>query len=181
MLIKPLKRQMAVCSFEDAIRLTGLDRGYWNVVSIHGPRERKARLPHARTVHYACFDDTEVEDSSMDRCPRAEDIAAAFRFIDRLSPGPPLAPLMIHCEMGLSRSPALALAWVCRQLPPTDKRPARAIDIVLALRPQAVPNRLVLRLGLAQFMALSEAQRLADSMVRDPRFQRNRFRALPEE
>ena len=31
MLIKPLKRQMAFGSFDDAIRLTGLDRGYWNV------------------------------------------------------------------------------------------------------------------------------------------------------
>ena len=30
MLIKPLKRQIVVCSFDDAIRLTGLDRGYWN-------------------------------------------------------------------------------------------------------------------------------------------------------
>jgi len=181
MLIKPLRCQMAVCSFDDAVRLTGLDRGYWNVVSIHGPRERKARLPHARTVHYACFDDTEVEDSSMDRCPRAEDIAAAFRFIDRLSPGPPLAPLMIHCEMGLSRSPALALAWIYGQLPRNDARAARAIDLLLALRPQAAPNRLVLRLGLAQFMSLPEARQLAGRIVENPHLQRNRFRTLPEE
>ena len=172
---------MAVCSFDEAVRLTDLDRGYWSVVSIHGPRERRARLPHARTVHYPCLDDTEVEDSSVERCPRAADVAAAFSFIDRLSPGPPLAPLMIHCEMGLSRSPALALAWIYRQLPRNDARAARAIDLLLRLQPQAAPNRLVLRLGLAQRMALSEAQRLAASIVRDPRFQRNRFRALPEE
>ena len=72
-------------------------------------------------------------------------------------------------------------SWMHGQLPPNDKRPARAIEILLALRRQAVPNRLVLRLGLAQLRALAEAQRLADSVVRDPRFQRNRFRALPEE
>jgi hypothetical protein len=85
MFIESLQRQIAVCSLEEAMRLSGLDKGYWNVVSIHAPRERKARLPHAKTVHYSCFDDVEVEDSPVDPSPKLPDIAAILDFTLALS------------------------------------------------------------------------------------------------
>lgn len=44
---------------------------------------------------------------------RAVDIVAAFNFIDRLLPEPQLAPLVIQCEMGLSRSTPVALCQRC--------------------------------------------------------------------
>lgn len=177
MYLELLQRQMAVCSFEGAIRLTGLDQGYWNVVSIHGPREQKARLPHAKTLHYGCFDDVEEEQSTTYRSPRAEDIRAVFAFLDQLPSGPPREPLMIHCQQGISRSAAVALAWIFGQLPESADRCARAIDSVLTLRPRAKPNGLVLRLGLAQFLPILEAKQLAQGILEDPRLQRNCFLA----
>jgi hypothetical protein len=48
-----------------------------------------------------------------------------------------------------------------------------AIELILELQPRAKPNRLVLALGLAQFMAVHEARNLADRMVCEPRLERN--------
>jgi predicted protein tyrosine phosphatase len=87
---------------------------------------------------------------------------------------------MIHCQQGISRSAAVALAWVYGHLPPTDDRPVRAIDLALELRPQSKPNRLVLALGLAQFMPLWEARKLAIRIVCEPRLDRNRFQNLDD-
>lgn len=181
MQIEVLQRQMAVCSLDGATRLTGLDKGYWNVVSINGPRERKACLPLAKTVYYSCFDDIEDVDSVVHRSPKAADVAGIFSFVASLPSGSALAPLLIHCQQGLSRSTAVALSWIYWHLPPSGDRCRKAIDITLELRPQAKPNRLVLILGLAHFMALPEARRLADWMILEPRLAQNRFQNLQEE
>lgn len=175
MYIQLLGRQMAVCSFDGVMRLTKMDKDYWNVVSIHGPREQQASLPHAKAIHYACFDDLEEEASPRGRSPRQEDIATIFDFIRNLDPGPPPAPLVIHCRQGRSRSTGVALSWIYGQLPPTNDRPSWAIDLLLQLRPQAIPNRLVLGYGLAEYMAPTEARRLADWIASEPRLLRNRF------
>lgn len=61
----------------------------------------------------------------------------------------------------------------------TEGRPGnRAVDPILELRPQAKPNRLVLVLGIAQFMEIEEARRLAGLMICEPRLDRNRFNFL---
>jgi predicted protein tyrosine phosphatase len=166
---------MAVCSLEGAARLIHVDKGYWNVVSIHGPREREAVFPLAKTIQYSCFDDVEDEDSADGRSPSAADIAAIFDFIRGLDSSTPIAPLLIHCQQGISRSAAVALAWIYGHLAPSADRAARAVDLLLELRPQAKPNSLVLALGLAQFMPLCEARRLADWVSCEPRVARNRF------
>jgi predicted protein tyrosine phosphatase len=170
---------MAVCSLEGAERLIRVDKGYWNVVSIHGLREREAVLPLAKAIHYSYFDDVEDEDSAFGRSPSAEDIAAIFGFIRGLDISTPIAPLLIHCQQGISRSAAVALAWIYGYLEATGDRALRAIDLILELRPQAKPNSLVLALGLSQFMPLCEARRLAGWINCDPRLERNRFQTPP--
>ena len=172
---------MAVCSFEGAARLVTSDKGYWNVVSICGPREQKASLRLAKTIHYACFDDVEDSCSAIYRSARAVDIADIFAFIRSLPSGPPAAPLLIQCGQGISRSTAVALSWVYGHLPPSGDRLVKAIHLILELQPQAKPNRLVLALGLAQFMAVHEARNLADRMVSEPRLARNRFESPPKQ
>ncbi len=175
MYLEPLQRQMAVCSFDGAARLLTLDKSYWNVISIHGPRQLKAHLPFAKAIHYACFDDVEDEHSESGRAATAEEIAGIFGFIRGLSAGPPAAPLLIHCQQGISRSAAVALSWIYGQLPPSPDRAGRAIDLTLELRPEAKPNRLVLALGLAHFMEVSKARELAVWSVNEPRLRRNWF------
>ncbi len=166
---------MAVCSFDGAARLISSDKQFWNVVSISGPREQKPDLRRAKSVHCACFDDTEESGSSIYRSPRAADIAEIFAFIGSLGSGRPAPPLLVHCGQGISRSTAVALSWVYGQLPDSADRFVSAIDTIVQLRPEAKPNRLVLELGLAQFLPIPEAQRLANRMVSEPRLARNRF------
>ena len=172
---------MAVCSFDGAARLVASDKGYWNVVSISGPLERKAELPLAKTIHYSCFDDVEVTESDECRPPRGADIEEIFAFVGSLGPGPAPPPLLIHCQQGISRSAAVGLAWIYGQLPPSPARVRDAIDLILELRPQAKPNCLVLALGLAQFMPTEQALKLAADMVSEPRLEGNRFQSPPLE
>jgi predicted protein tyrosine phosphatase len=173
MFIKALGRQMAVCSFDGAKRLIAVDKNYWNAISIHGPRDLRAELPLAKAVYYACFDDVHEEDSVVYRSARAADLAGIFDFIRSLGSGPPAAPLLVHCQMGISRSTAVALSWVYGQLPSSKDRARRAIDVILELRPEAKPNRLVLFLGLSQYMPPPEARHLVSRIVSEPRLARN--------
>ena len=177
MYIESVGRQIAVCSFDGAARLIASDKRYWNVVSIGGPREQKAELRLAKSIHYACFDDTEESCSSVFCSPRAADIAGIFAFIRGLGADSAPAPLLIHCQQGISRSTAVTLSWLYGQLPPSGDRVLKAIDLILELRPQAKPNRLVLALGLAHFMPIDEALHLADRVVSEPRLARNRFQS----
>lgn len=170
---------MAVCSFEEAARLIIADKGYWNVISICGPREQRAQFKLARSIHYACFDDVEDACSTIYRSPRAADIAEIFEFIRGLPAGSPPAPLLLHCQQGISRSTAVALSWIYGQLRPARNRLENAVHLILQLRPQAKPNRLVLGLGLAEFMAVGEARGVAARMLSDPRLARNSPLASP--
>ena len=175
MLIEPLGQQIAVCSLEEAARLTRADQGYWNVVSIRGSFDYKADLRWAKTIHHACFDDVEDECSIIYRSPRHADIADIFAYIRSLGAGPPPPPLLVHCAQGISRSTAVALSWIYGNLPPSEQRSVKAVDLILEVRPQAKPNRLVLTFGLAEFIALDEARELAQRLLADPRLEANRF------
>jgi len=180
MLVEALGRQMAVCSFDGVTRLTRADKRYWNVISISGPQQQRADLRWAKSVYYSCFDDVEEEGSTLFRSPRATDIADIFGFIDSLGAGLPPPPLLIQCAQGISRSAAVALSWIYGHLPASSDRLVQAVDAVLGLRPQAKPNRLVLTLGLAQFVTTPEACDLAERMLKDPRLVRNRFNYVEE-
>ncbi|HBJ83113.1 MAG TPA: hypothetical protein DDZ88_04405 [Verrucomicrobiales bacterium] len=51
----------------------------------------------------------------------------------------------------------------------------RAADSLLAIRPLAIPNRLVLRLGLEEFLPHPLGQTLSKALVEEPRIRRNFF------
>lgn len=178
MYLEALERQMSVCSFDGAVRLIAVDKDYWHVISICGPLDRKAVLPRAKSIYYACFDDVEDPASEHYRPPREPDIAGVLSFVDQLDSREPGSPLMIHCQQGISRSAAIALSLIYRSLPDAGDRPRKAVDLLLRLRPQARPNRLVLTLGLAQFLPLPEALRAVEQVVSDSRIQKNQFRSI---
>jgi predicted protein tyrosine phosphatase len=178
MYIEALERQLSICSFEEAARLTAFDKDYWHVILICGPQDGKAVLPRAKSIYYACFDDVEEAASEHYRAPRETDIAGIFAFIAQLDSREFGSPLMIHCRQGISRSTAIALSLIYRSLPAATDRLTRAIDLLLKLRPQAKPNRLVLTLGLAQFLPLPQAQRGVEQILSDCRIQKNQFRSV---
>ncbi len=67
-------------------------------------------------------------------------------------------PLLVQCWAGRSRSTAVAFVVIVKSLweqgidGPALVR--RAADALLAIRPLDIPNRLVLRLGLEEFLAI---------------------------
>ncbi len=172
MFIEELGQHLQVLSEAEAGSLTQMDRGFWSVVSIHGAGERPAPLAQAKRVHYACFDDIEEEGPlAFGQCARADDLAQVFGFMELIGG----EPLLIHCVMGISRSPAVALAWICRRLAGQKGLADRAVDCLLRVRPIARPNRLVLRLGLEQFLPVRKAAALTRSLAGHPRLVSNQF------
>lgn len=87
-----------------------------------------------------------VEDAKnfRTRAPDSADIVAALSFC-----APALSDaygrILVSCDYGASRSPALAFVIAAHLLGIGQER--EALDMILAIRPEAVPNQLVVRLG----------------------------------
>lgn len=127
------QRHLAVASREEAARMLRTDRKFWNVISICSPTTPPLALNDALQWHRLRFEDTERrDDPEAVRPPRAGDLVAAFEFADSTSP----APLLVHCQMGLSRSAAVALVLLARKLWPAEEALTKAIDTLLLIRPQ---------------------------------------------
>lgn len=170
MLIAPLQRHLAVESREGALRLTRTDRKFWNVISICSPTTAPVHLPDALQVHPMRFEDTELaNDPEAVAIPRREDIVAVLNFSDVTAP----RPLLVHCQMGLSRSTAVALVLLVRALWPSPTAFEQASEALLEVRPQSRPNSLIARLGFEEIMTPSEARRLAQAVIEHPRFAAN--------
>lgn len=73
------------------------------------------------------------------RLPSVDDLKAALAF-DRED-----ASLLIHCHAGISRSTAIALAILSQRLGPGKE--SEAMDELLRIRPEAVPNLHIIRLA----------------------------------
>ncbi len=87
------------------------------------------------------------------------------------------APLLVQCWAGRSRSTAVALLLIVHSLWDRGMDGVElvrtAIDALLLIRPIAAPNRLMLRLGLEQFLPQSLAGTLTKSLLSEPRLQKN--------
>lgn len=154
MFIKEIGRHLAVGSREDALRLVKMDPQFWNIISIHGSRIPKAVLTGAKATFYAAFDDVETSNADGTKVG-ASVLKQIFDFADTTRPG----PLLVHCQMGLSRSTAVCLAIIARQLQ-SSRVPNfldRAVEILIGLRPQANPNLLVLTRALELILPKTQA------------------------
>lgn len=151
------------------------DRNFWHVISIHEPRAPRNSLPGAKCVHYVAFDDVEnPTDDGGCVLAREKDIQRIFAFAD----AQPNEPLLVHCRAGVSRSTAVALAFIVRGLLKSERIVEEAAKQLLAIRQFARPNVHVLRLSLQQFLPAKRADELAIALVNHPRLFSNRF--LPQ-
>lgn len=172
MLIPLINRHLAICGVGDVQPILRRDPAFWNLISIYDPTEPAPHFTGAKRIHRSAFFDVEDTLWAADvgcAAPRIEDIESIFRIIDGL----PGEPLLIHCRAGVSRSTAVALALIIRG----DVNQAcvdEAVTQLLALRPRAVPNGLVLRLAFGLFMPPEDAIALTAAIARDPRLVRNR-------
>jgi predicted protein tyrosine phosphatase len=171
MLVECFQRHLAVTSRDGAARLIRTDRRFWNVVSICSPTTPPLNMADAVRIHRMRFEDTEQANDPDAVCvPRAEDLAAVFTFADETAPG----PLLVHCQMGLSRSTAVALVLLVRKLWPAPDALTTATAALLEVRPQSRPNSLVARLGFELFMPPDQARLLAQAVIDQPQFAANR-------
>ncbi len=171
MFIGHLQREMAVCSHADIEDFLARDSGRWQVVSIREPDHPEAVLKDALKVHAVVFKD--IFSGGENLGPKAAHLEGILCFVQRSAN----SPLLIQCWAGRSRSTAVALIVIVQSLWNQGIDGAElvhtAVDVLLKIRPVAAPNRLVLRLGLEQFLPQSLASTLAKLLINEPRIQSN--------
>ena len=175
MMIPELNRHLYVCGVRDVQPILRRDPKFWNVVSIYDPTDPAPTFTGAKSVHRSVFYDVEDAIWASDvgaKAPQREDVEQIFQFI-HARPG---EAMLIHCRAGVSRSTAIALGLIIQghvQIGNMDCV-TTAVEQLLALRPQAVPNSLVLRHALGLFMTAEDAVALMMQIYKHPLVLRNR-------
>lgn len=172
MFFEALQRHLAVCARADLPRMAKFDPGFWNVVSMRGPTQPAIDRRGFKQIHQVlCYDVTGGVGSNTDDThgvPRKEHVRGIFQFVDSI----PGEPLLVHCMMGVSRSTAVALALIVRSMHAdgleTVEIARRAPEILLAIRPQAAPNPLILELGISDFIPATDASLLVRQLLGGP-------------
>jgi len=143
-----------VCG-RNAVRATARRFGATHVVSLHDPDQvayRPSRVDGVNHLRLAVCDDT---DPSLAHAPTRWTAQAVLHFGQRLGPD---ARVLVHCEAGVSRSTAAAVLLLAQ----ATGDAALAVALVVAARPQARPNPLLVAhgadlLGLPQLAPLAAA------------------------
>ena len=178
-------RHLAVSSIPELEKSLKLDRGFWSLISIREPQVPKPGfLAMAKRFHVVvCEDREEVDPNVPSRPPRVEDVTGIFQFVDAY----PDEPILVHCLAGLSRSPAVALAFIVRgmihrgwDVNTSQPLVERAVELLLQIRRKARPNVLFLRLCLEQFLSVEAAHDLTVALVNHPVLMENQFVKQPE-
>lgn len=181
-------RELAVCSMDELQGFLKKDQGRWHVISIRDPgTPAPAALALAAEVLEVTFYDVEEEvpfGTVSRKPPRAEDITAILQFADRHAG----EPILVHCLLGLCRSPAVAMVLLMQGLLRRgwrDVSPKALADRVVAclmqLRPRALPNRLVLRHGLEQLVPAEIVLMLLSAVHDHPDLVRSRELRMGED
>lgn len=173
MFIARLQRELAICS---AIQITPFlekEPGRWHVVSIREPIHTAPDLTHAKKACSLVFEDALTSQGNHGQGPTPAHLETVMRFV--------LAshrePLVFQCWAGRSRSVATALAVIVKDLWDADQDSTKlvqeAVDILLQLRPHALPNAFVLRLGMDQILPPEISLNLTKALMREPRIRKN--------
>jgi len=177
MFIHEIHRNLAVCAFPDLARFAKSDPGFWNVISILEPNFPKMSMSGFLKVHHVRIYDAigKIEESSLGE-PRSEHMRAIFHFADGVFG----EPILVHCRAGISRSAAVALALIVRDLHRDgfveDEILALAPELLIQIRPQAAPNPLMLELGFSEFLSAEKSREWMRRIVSHPTFFANRFK-----
>ncbi|MGC8989105.1 MAG: hypothetical protein ACP5MD_03190 [Verrucomicrobiia bacterium] len=146
MYIEELDQDIAIASVVEAESLVVGQPAYWNVISICDGLGESAWLVGARSVLQLDFDDVEDMFLSLGGVMATkEDITRALKFARKIK----REPLLIHCTVGVSRSTAMAWIITCDKLRGRSDAARKALEIVRTVRPMLMPNRHVLKLGIA--------------------------------
>jgi len=117
-------------------------------VSIADPRAAPSKPTWFKGAHLQLWFGDVISEVDAKRCktsaPSIEDVQRAVEFF-RDAWLARESNILVSCDQGASRSPALAYLFIADQLGPG--REAEAFSLMLDIRSVAVPNGLVVRLG----------------------------------
>jgi predicted protein tyrosine phosphatase len=145
MMFAPKIHICGVAELEAALR-----NPFTHIVSIWDPEwierggvedQLRRRLSGPTRLHIAYFHDTSTEEPGR-RAPAEDDLRRILAFVANLEPE---ARILIHCWAGISRSTAVGYAVLCQSMGPG--RETECIESILAIRPQAFPNTLIIALA----------------------------------
>lgn len=124
----------------DAARATDMvsrEKDKYRVISITSPGRSGIEFPDAKEVLYLKFDDVADSFRDMDGFMLAteEDCRNALDFLRQGG------PCLVHCQAGISRSPAIVLGYLLSELPWE-----KAVNKLFQIRSCAVPNTHILKL-----------------------------------
>ena len=136
---------ITICGRQEAAGLR--DSGATHLLSIANPGAQIGKPGWFSGRHLCLFFGDVVSGADAQQCgttpPGLEHVASALQFArSAWSMG---GELIVHCEYGASRSPAMAYVMIADRFGPG--REGEALKLVLGLRPCALPNRLVVELG----------------------------------
>lgn len=112
--------------------------GATHVLSLLDPGKRPWLHPSTPLQNWRKWIFEDVIDPSYDRAPTKEQIEQVLEWSAGL---PDDAVLLVHCEAGISRSTAVALAILVQKhgLDQID----RCVDLLFGVRPESAPNPLI--------------------------------------
>lgn len=103
MIITEIGLEIRVASRIDAESILEFDPQWWCVISIRGRYETRADLSRAKSAVEVVFDDVATEAAPF--APRPNHAQSILEAAGKFRG----SPLLVHCAMGISRSPAAAL------------------------------------------------------------------------
>jgi predicted protein tyrosine phosphatase len=112
--------------------------GATHVLSLLDPGKRPFLHPKTPLQNWRLWLFEDVIDPSYDRAPKKEQVAEILEWAATL---PNDAVLLVHCEAGISRSTAMALAILVQHHGLDQIN--RCVDLLFGVRPEAAPNPLI--------------------------------------
>lgn len=177
MFIELLQRHLVVCARADLPRIVRREANFWNVISMRGPTQSAIDRRGFRQINdVVCHDVVGLDqlDEDMVGLPQRENVEAVFRLVDTIAE----EPILVDCMAGISRSTAIALAIIVRRMISAglghEEIVQKAPEILLPIRPRALPNSLILELALALIVPETEAQAILHGLLKHPGFVANR-------
>lgn len=172
MYIKSLQRHIHVCAQIELPQYGARDPRFWNVISIREPFRPRPNPDKFLQFHtMICYDLMGVDgldDDELLHAPKVEQMAEIFRFVDEL----PGQPILVHCWAGRSRSAAVALVLIVRAIHGEnlgeEETVSRSCEALLAIRPLAAPNPVILGQGLSLFLDPESAKRMTGLLLNHP-------------
>jgi len=159
MLFPCTQRHYAICALRDLSGIFRRDPDFWNVISVLEPSVPPIQKQGFLKIHrMVCEDEMDrIAVAGADKeLPQSLQLRAVFDFSDQVIG----EPLLFHCMFGSSRSPAIALLLMMRDMRldgfSVVECAKESLDFLMQIRPNAQPNRWILEQGLSLLFAPAE-------------------------